>query len=158
MPIETAPKNAGHHILLHGDGDDFTGCSFVGYWFEFGDEHGWRSMPGHKAVNPKRWAPLPKLSGTFPQAGESREAIIEALEKDIARIKVQRDNALLDMEKFMKQAVELAEALEPFAKALDSNGPLTEHANHDAYRKAAEVYRARALAAAPHRGEAHDGR
>jgi hypothetical protein len=92
---------------------------------------------------------------------DGRKAIIEALE-DVARIKVQRDNALLDMEKFMNQAENLAKTLEPFAKIA-----LVRDAAPGAYNDMIDapdlaitpkdVRRARsALAAARHRGEGND--
>jgi hypothetical protein len=85
------------------------------------------------------------------EAGESREAIIEALE-DVARIKVQRDNALLDMEKFMNQVADSTEALEAFLEAYEAQ----DSDNHTAAMCHAYNLATAALAAARHRGEAND--
>lgn len=62
LPIETAPKDEGRHILLHGNGSNFTDCSFVGYWTTYKEkEPGWQMMSSKIHVEPTLWMPLPTV-------------------------------------------------------------------------------------------------
>ena len=86
-------------------------------WWSFDDRqrhtHSWHTRTDFI------YTELPKLVAPF-------EAEIERLTADVARIKIQRSNALLDMEEFMNKAAaaesslsEAVKALEPFAKAYE---------------------------------------
>lgn len=56
QPIETAPTDDQCHVLLYGNGSNFTKCVFVGYWDSVLDE--WKTFDGVGAV-PTHWMPLP---------------------------------------------------------------------------------------------------
>jgi hypothetical protein len=57
QPITTAPRNDGVHVLLHGNGEDFEGCTVVGWWCE--DSRRWMPFDGCARLMPTHWLPLP---------------------------------------------------------------------------------------------------
>ena len=61
QPIETADKENGRHVLLWGDGPNFTKCAFVGCWWTYGKPHerGWRLLGTAMICEPSYWMPSP---------------------------------------------------------------------------------------------------
>jgi hypothetical protein len=57
-PIDTAPKDDGQHVLLHGYGDGFDDCTIVGWWCK--DRERWMPFDGYARVLPSHWMPLPE--------------------------------------------------------------------------------------------------
>lgn len=67
QPIETAPKDRGRLILLHGDGPAIKSCSMVGNWGDDGWRECWILSPGNTVFEPTHWMPLP-AAPEFPCA------------------------------------------------------------------------------------------
>ena len=55
MAIETAPREIGQNMLLHGDGTSIENCSYVGEW----NGHGFVMAWGDNLIRPTHWMPLP---------------------------------------------------------------------------------------------------
>lgn len=111
QPIETASREDGQHVLLHGDGENFEDCTVVGYWDE--DKRRWMPFDGFALMRPTHWMPLPAAPGATPAPAQSREPLAEG---EVFKILVQ----------LMPDAVRLPPGFLDFARAIERAHDITE--------------------------------